>query len=419
MRTPVPDYLEQVLAECHGDEGGEPADYIPELAEAPLDRLAVAMCTPDGTLYCAGDAEVEFTIQSASKPFVYALALEDRGWKDVYNHVGTEPSGDAFNEISLEAESGRPRNPMINIGALTTHSLIGPSDLDPSERFERVRAGLSAFAGRELTIDEEVLSSEMATADRNRSLAYMAKATGALLGDPLDQVEGYIRQCSLTITTADLAMMGATLANAGVNPLTGRRVVSPLVVRQVLSVMTTCGMYDAAGDWVSAVGIPAKSGVSGCILGVLPGQVGIGTFSPALDSVGNSVRGVQICQRLSEDMGLHLMGAVPSGQHTVRDIGSLTLDGREATRIELQGVVRFSEAERVMRALTELPEGDDPIVLDLSRVAEVDRVGQRLLLEGVRRLNLDGHDIALVDPEDTLPDPDEGYRPTRISRDDI
>lgn len=415
MRTPVPDYLEQVLTECHGDEGGERADYIPELAQAPLDRLAVALCTPDGTLYSAGDADVEFTIQSASKPFVYALALEERGWKDVYSHVGTEPSGDAFNEISLEPESGRPRNPMINIGAITTHSLVGSPELDADERFEHVRAGLSAFAGRELAVDEAVFASEMETADRNRSLAYMVRTTGALIGDPLDQVEGYTRQCSIAVTTADLAMMGATLANAGVNPISGKRVVSPLVVRQVLSVMTTCGMYDAAGDWISAVGIPAKSGVSGCILGVLPGQVGIGTFSPALDSVGNSVRGVQICQRLSDDMGLHLMGAVPSGQHTVRDIGPLTLDGREATRVQLQGVVRFSEAERVMRALTELPEGPDPVVLDLSRVAQVDQVGRRMLLEGVRRLHLDGHDIAIVDPEDALPDPDEGYRPTRLS----
>lgn len=398
MQTPVPDYLEEVLDACRTPDEGELANYIPELAQVDRDVLAVAMTMSDGTTYRAGDCEATFSLQSISKAFVYALALEQRGVDELERYVDTEPSGDAFNKISLEPESGRPRNPMINIGALTTHGLIGVPQLSGAERFELVLAGLSAFAGRDLSVDEELFESEWESADRNRALAFLARSHGKIEGEALEVVRGYTRQCSIVVTTPDLAMMGATLANNGINPLTGDRVVGLRVVRQVLSVMTTCGMYDAAGDWVSSVGIPAKSGVSGGILGALPGQVGIGVFSPPLDRFGNSVRGVRVRERLSEDMGLHLMSAVPLGPVTIRDVR----EHEGATLVELQGAVHFSEGERVLRRLAELRGAQEDVTVSLARVAALDDTGRRMVLEGIRRLSLDGHRVTLIDPDDVL-----------------
>lgn len=410
MQTPVPDYLEEVLDACREPDEGELATYIPELARVDRDLLAVAMVMADGTMYCAGDCEAILSIQSISKAFVYALALEQRGIDELETYVDTEPSGDAFNQISLEPGSGRPRNPMINIGALTTHGLIGAPRLSSEERFELVLAGLSGFAGRELSFDEEIFESEWESADRNRALAFLARSHGKIEGDPLEVVRGYTRQCAIQVTTADLAMMGATLANGGINPLTGDRVVGLRVVRQVLSVMTTCGMYDAAGDWVSSVGIPAKSGVSGGILGALPGQVGIGVFSPPLDRFGNSVRGVRVCERLSEDMGLHLMSGAPLGPITIRDVRRH--DG--ATLVELQGAVHFSEGERVLRRLAELRTAQDDVIVSVSRVAALDDTGRRMMLEGIRRLSLDGHRVTLIDPDHVLADLDPDLAVRRV-----
>lgn len=417
MQTPVPDYLAALLADCDSDTSGEPASYIPELARADVSLFGVAVAAPDGVVYSGGDADVPFTIQSISKPFAYALALQDRGFDFLLGKVGSEPSGDAFNRISLEAGTGRPRNPMINIGAITTHALTGEPSMDAQQRFERVREGLSAFAGRRLEVDEAVFDSELTTADRNRSLAFMVRSYGIIDSDPIEAVHGYTRQCSLLVTAKDLAIMGATLANAGINPLTGERVVDQAVVRQVLSVMLTCGMYDAAGDWVTSVGIPAKSGVSGGILGALPGQVGIGAFSPPLDEFGNSVRGVQVCQQLSSDMGLHLMGAAPPGPVTVREVVEGTADGVPVTVVRLQGDVHYTQAERALRVLATIEPGDRPVVIDVRRTAEFNNVGRRMILEGIRRLGLDGHPVTLVDPDGVLPDPDvgDGPQPTVVS----
>ena len=198
---------------------GELAGYIPELAGANPERLGAVFATVDGEVYGAGDADVEFTIQSISKPFAYALALADRGFSAVLAKVGVEPSGEAFNEISLENETGRPRNPMINAGAITTHSLLGSEHLLPAERVDRVVRGLSAFAGRRLEVDETVCVSEMENAHRNLASAHMLRSHNILTGDPRDVVEGYIRQCSVLVTARDLAVMAATLANQGVNPV--------------------------------------------------------------------------------------------------------------------------------------------------------------------------------------------------------
>ncbi|MDG9674085.1 glutaminase [Micromonospora sp. DH14] len=408
MRSVVPDYLTEVLGDVEADTSGEPAGYIPELATADPERLAAVFATVDGTVYGAGDVDAAFTIQSISKPFVYAMALADRGFDRVLARVGVEPSGEAFNEISLEIDTGRPRNPMINAGAITAHSLAGPENLTSVERVDRVVQGLSAFAGRQLTVDETVCASEMESAHRNLAIAHMLRSHDILTEDPRAVVDGYIRQCSVLVTTRDLAMMAATLANRGVNPLSNEQVVDGAVVRQVLSVMATCGMYDAAGDWATQVGIPAKSGVAGGLIGALPGQLGIATFSPRLDRHGNSVRGVSLFERFSTDMGLHVMEVPPPARAVVRS-NRVRGGGADATRVlRLQGGIRFAGAERIVRELVESAPLEPRVVLDVSLVHAIDDVARRMLLEVARRLTLDGHEVYLVDPEMMIPDPDPG-----------
>jgi glutaminase len=417
MRMPISDYLVEILAVCQQGSGGAPADYIPELAEADPDAFGVCLATVDGSTYAAGDAEVAFTIQSISKAFVYALAISDRGLEAVLERVGVEPSGEAFNELSLERGSGRPRNPMINAGAITAHWLVGDVGADGERRFRRVLDGLSAFAGRPLAVNEVLFASEMGVAHRNLAIAHMLRSYGLIEADPAEVVHWYIRQCSIEVTTTDLAVMAATLANGGVQPVTGERIVSAACARQVLSVMTTCGMYDGAGDWVSSVGIPAKSGVAGGVIGALPGQVGIATYSPPLDGHGNSVRGVRVCQRLSADMGLHLMEAAAPTRSTLRT--AETIEGHDGSAVrlyELQGTVQFAGAESVLRRIVDdrAPEGH--VVFDLARVHSVNDVARRMLLEAVRRLGAEGRRVTLVDPDAVLDDPEgDGLRPRVVT----
>lgn len=402
MRSIVSDYLTDVLEDVEIDASGETAGYIPELASADPERLSAVFATVDGEVYGAGDSDVEFTIQSISKPFAYALALFDRGFDPVLAKVGVEPSGEAFNEISLESDTGRPRNPMINAGAITTHSLAGPEGLNPVQRVERVVQGLSAFAGHQLKIDETVCASEMDNAHRNLAIAHMLRSHGILTEDPRAVVDGYIRQCSVLVTTRDLAMMAATLANRGVNPLSNEQVVDGAVVRQVLSVMATCGMYDAAGDWATQVGIPAKSGVAGGLIGALPGQLGIATFSPRLEEHGNSVRGVSLFERFSSDMGLHVMEVPPAARAVVRS-NRVRASAEGATRVvRLQGGIRFAGAERIVRELLEGAPSEARVVLDVSLVYSIDDVARRMLLEVARQLTLDGHEVIFVDPEEMI-----------------
>lgn len=408
MRPIIPDYLAEVLGEVESDTSGEPAGYIPELAAADPERLGAAFAMIGGEVYGAGDIEIEFTIQSISKPFAYALALSDRGFDPVLAKVGVEPSGEAFNEISLESDTGRPLNPMINAGAITVHSLTGAEDLNPAERVERVLHGLSAFAGRRLRMDEAVCASEMENAHRNLAIAHMLRSHNVLTEDPRPIVDGYTRQCSVLVTTRDLAMMAATLANRGINPLSGEQVVPEPVVRQVLSVMFSCGMYDAAGDWATQVGIPAKSGVAGGLIGALPGQIGIATFSPRLDSHGNSVRGVSLFERFSSDMGLHVM-EVPAAARAVVRSHHVVGSGPNALRVlQLQGGIGFAGAERVVQEAEDISPSDVRVALDLTRVYSIDDVARRVLLEVARRLTLNGHEVYLVDPESIMPDPDPG-----------
>ncbi|MGW5384164.1 glutaminase [Nocardia sp. NPDC003963] len=403
MHSPIADYLQEVLDTVRADTGGEVAGYIPELAAADPEVLGIAVCTVDGRVYTAGDADIEFSIQSISKPFAYAAALADRGFDTVRATVGVEPSGEAFNELSLEAESRRPKNPMINAGAIATHQLLAGPHATVAERFERARSFFSTLADRDLELDERVCASELATADRNLSIAHMLRNYGIIDDDPHEVVEGYTRQCSIKVTVRDLATMGAALVNGGVHPQTGAQVVAPAVARETLAVMAAAGMYDSAGEWFTRVGIPAKSGVAGGLLGALPGQCGIGVVSPRLDPHGNSVRGIKAFHRLSDDMGMHLMESEPHGSTVLRS--TTVRDGE--TWYALQGAVQFIGAESVLAAFQN-DTTTGTVVLDLSRVDRITDVGRRMLLEGLRRFGLDGRDVALVDPEGKLPNPDLG-----------
>ena len=356
----------------------------------------------DGELYASGDTDSLFTIQSISKPFVYALALADRGFEKVLDKVGVEPSGEPFNEISLEDSSGRPLNPMINAGAITTHSLVGTETMNPAERMERVISGLSAFAGRSLDVDEAVYSSEIEHAHRNLAIAHMLRSHDILTENPTGVVEGYTRQCSLLVTVQDLAMMAATLANYGIQPVTGEQVVPKTVVRQVLSVMFTCGMYNAAGDWATQVGIPAKSGVGGGIIGAVPGQLGLATFSPRLDVHGNSVRGVSLFERFSSDMGMHVMNIPTVARSAIRANYRIGSCEKITQVIQLQGRIRFAGAERVIREIVDTHYMGTRIALDVTRVYSVDEVAQHMLLEIMRRMRHEGYTVYLIDQDDTI-----------------
>lgn len=406
MHSPIATYLTETLESVASDTSGELANYIPELAAVDPDKLAASIAMVDGEQYAAGDSDVEFTIQSISKPFVYALALADRGYDDVLAKVGVEPSGEPFNELSLEDGSGKPLNPMINAGAITTHSLVGPPGATQGERMERVISGLSAFAGRRLSVNERVYESELEHAHRNYAIAHMLRGHGILTGDPTVAVQGYTRQCSLMVTVKDLALMAATLANYGVHPVTGEQVVPKDVVRQVLSVMFTCGMYNAAGDWATQVGVPAKSGVGGGIIGAVPGQLGVATFSPRLDGHGNSVRGVELFEQFSDDMGMHVMNVPTVARSALRanyQIGS----GDESMRlIQLQGRIRFAGVERVIREIVESPMEGSKVALDVTRVYAVDEVAQSMLLELMRRLRNDGYKVYLIDNDETITNTD-------------
>jgi glutaminase len=278
--------------------------YKPDFVEAGQKPFSICLATMDGEVFLAGDHDWPFALQSISKMFVYGLALEASGRERVLARVGVEPSGDAFNSIVFDERNSRPYNPMVNSGALATTDLVADAE-EPA--LDRLLDILRRYAGNEsLEVDEGIFEAEMRTADRNRATAYLMRSEGMLAGDVETTLALYLRQCAISVTCHDLAMMAATLANGGANPVTGERALDPRYVRDVLSVMHTCGMYDFAGQWAYRIGIPAKSGVSGGILAVVPGKLGIGVFSPGLDAYGNSVRGTAVCEEISERLGLHI-----------------------------------------------------------------------------------------------------------------
>jgi glutaminase len=363
------------------------ASYIPELFKANPNWFGICVATVDGQIYEAGDARQPFTIQSVSKPFVYGMALEDRGRAAVLEKIGVEPTGDAFNSISLAPGTGCPLNPMINAGAIAAASLVAGECAE--ERTARLLAAFSRYAGRPLGLDYAVYRSESETGHRNRAIGHMLRNFDVVSGDPEGALQLYFQQCSISVTCRDLSVMAATLANGGVNPLTGERAVSGDYIDNILSVMTTCGMYDFAGGWVYQVGMPAKSGVSGGVLAVLPGQLGIGIFSPPLDARGNSVRGVRVCMDLSRDLNLHFL-RVPQAslspirsqydvatvaskrRRTERERALLNQVGSHARIYELQGELAFSAVESTVRSVVDSSAAHDLVVLELKRVSRVE-----------------------------------------------
>lgn len=418
MTSVVDELLDAVREACADDRSGASKDPIPHLRTIDPDAFGICVATVDGHLYESGDTRDAFPIQSISKTLTYGLALTDAGADAVAAKIDVEPSGDAFNEISLDPRTGRPRNPMINAGAIAAASLVAGAT--PEEQFTRVRETFSAFAGRELQLSEDVLAAEVEVGHRNRAIGHLLREFGILESDPAGALDVYLRQCSLLTDCRDLALMAATLANGGVQPRTGERLLAVEHVDRVLSVMTTCGMYDAAGDWVATVGLPAKSGVGGGIIGVLPGQVGIAVYSPRLDAHGNSVRGVAACRGLSGELGLHFLHVTRDTRSAVRDEYGLAdgasvrerpeADSRLLERVgdrarvlELQGDLQFAGAEAVARRVEALDDEEvELVVLDLGRCDEITRVAVRTVLRLAEHLAAAGRTLVLVDPDDAL-----------------
>lgn len=314
--SPIEQYLRRLHAKYAALQEGRVADYIPELSKANPDWFGLCIATRDGQVYEVGDCRQPFTIQSISKALTFGLALEDRGEDYMLSRVSVEPSGEAFNAISLKPGTGAPFNPMINAGAIATCGQVLKQE--GLSRFDRILACLSRYAGRPLDVDEAVYLSESETGHRNRAIGWMLRNFDIIEEEPTEILETYFRQCSIRVTCRDLAIIGATLANHGRNPLTREMAIDPVHVDKVLSVMATCGMYDYSGEWIYRVGLSAKSGVGGGILAVLPGQLGIGIFSPPLDAQGNSARGLKVCEDLSRDLALHLFATGISPRTAVR-----------------------------------------------------------------------------------------------------
>lgn len=313
---PSAERVVSLVAEAHdryvGVVGGEVADYIPALASADPDLFGIVVTGESGRSFTAGDVDALFPIESISKAFLFALVAEEMGHRFLPGRIGVDNTGLPFDSVmALELNGGSPMNPLVNAGAITTTSLMSAGSQD--ERWEKVREGLSRFAGRELTINEEVYRSESDTNARNAALAELLRSYGRLGDDALDVLDVYTKQCSLQVTARDLAVMGATLAAGGVNPVTGEQVVSDWVCRDTLAVVASCGMYERSGQWMFEVGVPAKSGVAGGIVAVAPGKGAVGTYSPRLDAIGNSVRGQQACAFLARALGMNLFASTPRG----------------------------------------------------------------------------------------------------------
>jgi glutaminase len=308
----IPDFpgftklIEGMYQSALANDKGAVADYIPQLARVNPEQWAVAVCTIDGQRLSLGDARNDFPVESCTKPINYCIALEEHGEDQVHRHIGREPSGRGFNELTLNHE-GRPHNPMINAGAIMACSLIERTKV-LAERFEYVTSVWRRLAGGEkIGFGNAVYLSERATADRNFALAYMMREQKAFPEgtDLTETVEFYLQCCSIEANAEKMATVAATLANAGVCPTTGERVFSPQTVRDCLSLMSSCGMYDFSGEFAFTIGVPAKSGVSGVIFGVIPNVMGFCTYSPRLDRVGNSVRGLDFCRRLVDTFNFH------------------------------------------------------------------------------------------------------------------
>lgn len=312
--SPLKGQITALYDKYRGDNEGEIATYIPELGKANPEHFGISVATVEGQVFSVGDCQQEFTIQSICKPMAFLMALEMHGRDKTLQHVGVEPSGDAFNSVELDPKNSRPFNPMVNAGAISVASLIkGRDGAGVAEYVER----LARAAGRTLRVDEAVRDSEAATGHRNRAIAWLMRNFD-IIDDEVDQtLHQYFSQCSVLVNCCDLAMIGATLANMGENPVTGDDVFSIQYVKDALAVMFTCGMYDYAGEWAYRVGLPAKSGVSGGIMAVVNRQLSIAIYSPRLDARGNSVRGIKVCTDLSNEFGLHAFDFMNVGSNFI------------------------------------------------------------------------------------------------------
>ena len=297
---------------------GDVASYIPELGKVDPDQFGICMVTADGRVFEAGDCDRPFTIQSISKPFTFGIALEALGHERVWQHVDVEPSGDTFNSIQLQNGTNRPFNPMINSGAITVSALL--HERFGTEATDQILERFSAAAGHPLAIDRAVYESEHRTGHRNRAIAHLLLNFGLVPEHAEAALDVYFKQCSILVTCRDLAVMGATLGNMGRNPITDRGVFDVSCVKDMLSIMFTCGMYDYSGQWAYRVGVPAKSGVGGGVMAVVNRQAGIATFSPRLDSHGNSRRGVEVCADMAARLGLHVFDCLNTGSSYLRGV---------------------------------------------------------------------------------------------------
>ncbi|SNC65117.1 L-glutaminase [Kytococcus aerolatus] len=465
--NPLDDLLARVHARFRDHADGETAAFVKALGTVDETDFGIALTTVDGHTYTHGQATTEFAIQSISKAFTYAVALADSGFEAVDAVIDVEPSGEAFNEISLQEGSGRPSNAMINAGAIAATSLVAGRSSNPyvedgaslytpdqgasshdettgrtsaatptdgtraatptggvsadaptgpregETRRERLRRAFSTMADRELTVNPEVLAFEREDGDRNLALAHLMRSFGLISEGPEAIADDYFAACSIDVTVTDLSMMATLLATGGIHPRTGRRLLDQAVVDRVLGVMTTCGMYDDAGEWIVRVGLPAKSGVGGGIIAVVPGQVGLAVYSPLLDQHGNSERGVLACEALSDALDLHLMRgarvrhAAVRSSYPVSDTPSgvrrapaaerlLTEHGDRSRVVEIQGELGFGPAESVMRQLSRLTEVD-AVVLDVRRVTEVTRFAREGLVRVAAEHADEGRLVVLVD----------------------
>lgn len=304
--------LQRVVDEAHAAfrdlKEGKNADYIPALAKVDSKLFGVAIVTVDGRVFTAGDAESLFSIQSVSKVFTAALVMSEIGADGLKEKVGVEPTGQAFNSImAIEQLKGRPSNPLVNAGAIATTSLVTATDA--KSRWAKILMYQSDFAGRELKVLDEIYQSEAATNLRNRAIATLLQNYGRMYSDPLEATDIYTKQCSIGVSAKDLAVMGATLANGGVNPLTKKKLLEKKDVPSLLAVMTMAGFYDESGAWAYEVGLPAKTGVGGGIVAVVPGKLAIAAFSPPLNESGNSVRAQRAIKQIAKELGANVFAS--------------------------------------------------------------------------------------------------------------
>jgi glutaminase len=291
---------------------GQNSHVYPALARVPHELFGICEVGTNGSVCAVGDADHEFTIMSVSKPFVFALVCETLGPEEVREKIGVNATGLAFNSLAaVEAGADGRTNPMVNAGAIATTSLVPGATL--GARWQFIHDGLSRFAGRTLPLNDEVYASASETNFRNQSIARLLQSYNRIFMDPAEATDLYTKQCSLNVSARDLAVMGATLADGGVNPLTKARVVDPAVCHYALAVMATAGLYETSGDWLYDIGLPGKSGIGGGIVTVSPGKGGLGTFAPPLDRAGNSVKGQLVAKFLSQQLGLDLFVSRPEG----------------------------------------------------------------------------------------------------------